>query len=122
MMVLVDTSVWVEHLRGSTGALAPVLESGEVLMHPFVTGELACGQLRNRRTVLELLGSLPAVPTATDTEAIHFIEEHRLMGAGLGYIDVHLLAATALGNGARLWTRDTRLSAAAHRLGLSYFS
>lgn len=94
-MILVDTSVWVDYLRAGVPALAAALEEGRVLIHPFVLGELACGNLKNRSEVLQLLGDLPAAPTATDPEALRFIEERGLMGRGIGYVDVHLLAAVA---------------------------
>ena len=118
-MILVDTSVWVDHLRDGTPALAAALERGEVLMHPFVLGELACGNLKNRKEVLRLLGELPAAPVATDTEALAFIERRALMGQGIGYVDVHLLASVALAGTARLWTHDRRLAevAAGFKLG-----
>lgn len=119
-MILVDTSVWVEHLRQGEPPLAAALEEARVLMHPFVLGELACGHLRNRAEVLRLLGSLPAAPTATDAEALGFIERHALMGRGIGYVDVHLLASAALATPARLWTRDRRLAAVAGELGLAW--
>jgi predicted nucleic acid-binding protein len=118
-VILVDTSVWVDHLRDADPALAAALDGGEVLMHPFVLGELACGNLRNRQEVLELLGRLPAAPTATDAEALEFIERRALMGRGIGYIDVHLLAAVTLHGTARLWTRDRRLAAVAGELDLA---
>jgi predicted nucleic acid-binding protein len=118
-VILVDTSVWIDHLRGSDAALMAALERGEVLMHPFVLGELACGNLRNRREVLNLLGRLPAAPTATDAEALAFIERRALMGRGIGYIDVHLLASVAIAGTARLWTRDGRLAAVAGELGVA---
>lgn len=89
-------------------------------MHPFVLGELACGNLENRGEILRLLGDLPPAPTATDPEVLDFIERRSLMGRGIGYIDVHLLASAALGGVARLWTRDRRLSAAAAELGLGF--
>ncbi|HKI98262.1 MAG TPA: type II toxin-antitoxin system VapC family toxin, partial [bacterium] len=95
-MILVDTSVWIDHLRKGTPALAALLEEGQVLMHWFVLGELACGNLRNREEVLRLLGELAMAPSVTDAEARAFIERHALMGKGIGYIDVHLLASTAL--------------------------
>jgi len=117
-VILVDTSVWIDHLRSGEPALATALERGRVMMHPFVLGELACGNLENRREVLRLLGALPAAPTATDPEALDFIEHRALMGRGLGYIDVHLLASTALAADARMWTRDRRLAAAAAELEL----
>jgi predicted nucleic acid-binding protein len=99
--------------------LAAALEGGWVMMHPFMLGELACGNLANRSEVLELLGDLPAAPTATDPEALEFIERRALMGRGIGYIDVHLLASIALSGDARLWTRDRRLAAAATDLALA---
>lgn len=119
-MILVDTSVWIDHLRSGEPALAAALEGGGVLMHPFVVGELACGNLKNRREVLRLLGDLPSAPTATDPEALSFIERRALMGRGIGYIDVHLLASAALDSTARLWTRDRRLAAAAAELELAF--
>jgi len=119
-VILVDTSVWVEHLRKGLPALAAALEQGTVLTHPFVLGELACGNLKNRREVLRLLGDLPGAPVATDAEALAFIEQRALMGRGIGYIDVHLLAAAALDGAARLWTRDKRLAAVAADLDLAY--
>lgn len=119
-MILVDTSVWADHLRAGVPALAAALEQGGVLMHPFVRGELACGNLKNRREVLRLLGELPGAPMATDSEALDFIERRTLMGRGMGYIDVHLLASVVLAGGARLWTRDKRLAAVAANLKLAY--
>ena len=119
-MILVDTSVWVDHLREGAPALAAALEQGSVLMHPFVRGELACGNLKNRGEVLRLLGELPGAPIATDAEALDFIERRALMRRGLGYIDVHLLASVALAGTARLWTRDKRLAAVAAGLKLGH--
>jgi predicted nucleic acid-binding protein len=119
-VILVDTSVWIDHLRSGEPSLAAALESGRVMMHPFVLGELACGNLANRSEVLELLGNLPAAPTATDPEALGFIERRALMGRGIGYTDVHLLASIALSGDARLWTRDGRLAAAATELDLAF--
>lgn len=119
-MILVDTSVWIDHLRSGEPALATALEGGRVMMHPFVLGELACGNLQNRREVLRLLNALPAAPTATDPEALDFIERRALMGRGLGYIDLHLLASTALAADARMWTRDRRLAAVAAELELVF--
>ena len=119
-MILVDTSVWVDHLRDGTPALAAALEQCRVLTHPFVLGELACGNLKNRGEVLQLLGELPAAPMATDPEALDFIERRALMGRGIGYVDVHLLASVALAGTAQLWTRDKRLAAVAADLELAY--
>lgn len=112
-MILVDTSIWIDHLRRGNPALVAALEAGQVLMHPFVLGELACGTLTNRAEVLALLGKLPAAPAAIESEALGFIERHSLMGRGIGYVDVHLLAATALAGSAHLWTKDKRLAATA---------
>jgi len=119
-MILVDTSVWVDHLRDGAPALAAALEQGSVLMHPFVLGELACGNLKNRGEVLRLLVELPAAPMATDPEALDYIERRALMGRGIGYFDVHLLASVALAGTARLWTRDKRLAAVAVDLELGH--
>lgn len=119
-MILVDTSVWVDHLRDGAPALAAALEQGRVLMHPFVLGELACGNLKNRSEVLHLLGELPAAPMATDPEALEFIERRALMGRGIGYVDIHLLASVALAGTAQLWARDKRLAAVAADLELAY--
>lgn len=119
-MILVDTSVWIDHLRSGEPALATSLEGGQVLMHPFVLGELACGNLKNRGEVLRLLGDLPAAPTATEHEALTLIERRALMGRGIGYIDVHLLASAALAGVGRLWTRDRRLAAVAADLELAF--
>ena len=119
-MILVDTTVWIDHLRKGTPALASALEEGRVLMHPLVMGELACGNLSNREEVLRLLGELPMAPAVTDAEARAFIEGHTLMARGIGYIDVHLLASTVLAAPARLWTRDRRLGVVAAELGLAF--
>ena len=117
--MLVDTSVWIDHLRHGDSELAAALEAGQVDMHPFVVGELACGNLRARTEVLGLLLALPPIAVATDNEVLFFIDEHELMGRGIGYVDAHLLASARLG-GARLWTRDKRLHATAAELGLAH--
>jgi predicted nucleic acid-binding protein len=119
-MILADTSIWVEHLRTGKGDLSAELELGSVFVHPFVIGELACGLLRNRAEVLGLLQRLPHVPTATDDEALGLIERRGLMGRGIGYVDVHLLAAVALSTGVRLWTRDRRLAEVAEEMGVGH--
>lgn len=119
-MILADTSVWVDHLRTGDAELAALLNGSQVLMHPCVLGELACGNLRNRTEVLALLKDLPRAAVATDEEALFFIERHALMGRGIGYVDAHLLAAVTLGGGARLWTRDKRLRTVADALALAY--
>jgi predicted nucleic acid-binding protein len=119
-VILVDTSIWVEHLRWGNAALSAALGIGRVLAHPFVVGELACGTLKNRREVLDLLSRLPAAPMATHAEALAFLEQRALMGRGIGFVDVHLLASTALAAPARLWTRDRRLAAVAIALNLAF--
>jgi len=119
-MILVDTSVWVDYLRAGDDSLAALLNRCSVLIHPFVIGELACGNLRNRASVLKLLKDLPRTQVATEEEALFFIEQHQLMGLGIGYTDVHLLTATALSQPALLWTRDKRLAKTAATLKLAY--
>ncbi|MGH8653249.1 MAG: type II toxin-antitoxin system VapC family toxin [Gammaproteobacteria bacterium] len=119
-MILVDTSVWIDHLRKPEPHLIAALEAGQVLMHPFVVGELACGNLNNRVELLSLLHDLPPAPVATDAEALGFIDRRELMGRGIGYLDVHLLASVALAGTTRLWTRDKRLAAIAEGLQLNF--
>ncbi|MDE0354909.1 MAG: type II toxin-antitoxin system VapC family toxin [Deltaproteobacteria bacterium] len=119
-MILIDTSVWIEHLRTGDRELAHLLDTDQALIHPFVIGELACGNLARRQEILAMLQDLPALPAAEDSEVLYFIGRNQLMGRGIGYIDMHLLAAAALAPPARLWTRDKRLGAAADRLGLAH--
>jgi predicted nucleic acid-binding protein len=119
-MILVDSSVWIDHLRAGDPMLVELLNSNRVLVHPFVIGELACGNLKSRKTVLSLLQDLPAVQFATDAEVLFFIEKHGLMGLGIGYIDVHLLAAVVLDGTAQLWTRDKRLGSVAESMRLAF--
>lgn len=118
-MILVDTSVWVDHLRSEDRTLANLLNAASVLAHPFVIGEIALGHLRQRKVVLELLQKLPQAVAATDIEALKFINENDLAGMGIGYVDAHLLAATRLTAGASLWSRDKRLQSTAHHMGLA---
>jgi predicted nucleic acid-binding protein len=117
-VILVDTSVWVDHLRERNQSLSDLLEAGRVLSHPFVIGELALGRISQRGPILSALRDLPQTEVATSQEVLHFIEEQRLFGLGVGYVDVHLLAAIRLTAGAGLWTRDRRLYGVAERLGL----
>jgi predicted nucleic acid-binding protein len=119
-MVLIDTSVWVEHLQHSNEELVTLLNRGQVLAHPFVIGELALGSLQQRSVVLEALQNLPACTVATDAEVMTFINTSTLHGIGIGYVDAHLLAAARLTPATKLWTLDKRLQAAATRLGLSF--
>lgn len=116
-MILVDTSVWVSHLRKSEPRLAALLAENLVLVHPFVIGEIACGNLKNRNTVLESLEALPLARSARHSEVLHLVARHRLWGRGIGWVDAHLLASALL-TGCRLWTLDRRLDAAAGQLGL----
>ncbi|HEY7671105.1 MAG TPA: PIN domain-containing protein [Gammaproteobacteria bacterium] len=115
--MLVDTSVWVDHLRHGNARLAARLDADQVRSHPFVIGELACGNLSNRVELLNLLAALPVVPVADHDEVLNFVESRRLMGQGLGWIDMHLLASATLGSVA-FWTMDKRLAAVARKLGL----
>ena len=117
-MILVDTSVWVEHLRHGLPRLATLLQGGEVLIHPWVIGELACGNLRNRQQILELLQGLPMATVASDAEVLLLIEGDRLMGRGIGYVDAHMLASARLSH-CRLWTQDRRMAAVAQEQGLA---
>ena len=119
-MILVDTSVWVDHLRKGNDRLNSLLLSTTVLVHPFVIGELACGNLHNRNRILNLLGDLPASKPARDQEVLFFIEQNDLMGRGIGYIDAHLLASVSLSSPARLWTVDRKLHKVAVQLGLAH--
>ncbi|MFC5475029.1 type II toxin-antitoxin system VapC family toxin [Paraherbaspirillum soli] len=118
-MILIDTSVWIDHLRHSDAELSRLLNSGLVLAHPFVTGELALGNLQKRDVILGTLQNLPQACVATDEEVMRFIDQNNLFGLGIGYIDAHLLAAVRLTPGSLLWTRDKRLCTASGRLGLS---
>ena len=118
-MILVDTSVWVDHLRATDDRLADLLDQGQVLIHPFVIGEIALGSLRQRTVILEALRALPAAVAASDGEVLHFIQANRIMGLGVGWVDAHLLASVRLTVGSSLWTRDRRLRAAAEGLDLA---
>ncbi|HVA91833.1 MAG TPA: type II toxin-antitoxin system VapC family toxin [Chloroflexota bacterium] len=118
-MILVDTSVWVDHLRAGNQDLAARLDAGQVLAHSFVLGELALAPLRQREPLLALLADLPQAVVATEPEVLAFITSHALPGQGIGYVDAHLLAATSLTQDATLWTQDKRLQAIAVRLGLA---
>jgi predicted nucleic acid-binding protein len=119
-VILIDTTVWIDHLREGDPRLTGLLDRGEALVHPWVTGELALGHLRGRAEILRLLGQMPQATVATAAELLGFIERHELFGLGIGYVDAQLLAATLLTDDAQLWTRDRRLRAAAERLGAAY--
>ncbi len=118
-MVLVDTSVWVSHFRNGDARLQALLNEGLVVCHPFVIGELACGNLKNRAEILSLLQSLPSAETAEHDEILQFIERHQLMGKGLGLIDMHMLASAVL-TGTPLWTLDNKLNQVSANLKLGY--
>jgi predicted nucleic acid-binding protein len=119
-LILVDTSVWVDHLRSGDPGLVDLLEQSIVIMHPFVVGEIACGSLRDRGSILELLQDLPAAAVAEGDEVLQFIESRVLHGKGIGYVDVHLLASVALTERAKLWTRDKKLRLVAQMMGCAY--
>jgi predicted nucleic acid-binding protein len=119
-MILVDTSVWIDHLRESNSTLVSLLETCDVLAHPLVTGELAMGTIRSRGELLSLLGELPTAPVADHHEVLTLIETRGLHGTGLGIVDAHLLACTLLAPGTTLWTRDRRLAEAAARLDIAW--
>jgi predicted nucleic acid-binding protein len=117
-VILVDTSVWIDHLRSGEPRLASLLEAGQVCVHDFVIGELACGSLRARSTVLGLLATMPRAGRAEEDEVLGLIERFQLMGRGIGYVDAHLLASSMIAH-ARLWSRDRRLVAIAAELGVA---
>jgi len=116
--VLVDASIWVDHFRKGEALLQDLLSSGQVAIHPFIIGELACGNFANRTEILKLLSELPLVTIASNEEVMHLIEKHKLSGKGLGWIDVHLLTSALLDN-LPLWTRDQKLAAAAKKLDIT---
>ena len=114
-MILVDTSVWVQHLRHGNERLRLLLDNGEVLCHPLIIGELACGSMSKRREILDLLNALPPAAIVEHAEVMHFLNERQLYGRGLGWIDLHLLASAAMSK-ATLWTIDSALKSAAGQL------
>ena len=118
-MILVDTSIWIEHLRSASAILTKLLVDGEVLGHPFVLGELALGNLRQRDEIMLVLRRLPQAISASHLEVLQFVDREALFGRGIGYVDAHLLAAARLTVGTRLWTRDRRLQAVAVQLDLA---
>lgn len=119
-MILVDSSVWIDHLRSSDDRLCKLLEAGAVLMHTMVIGELACGSLQHRDRRLRQWKDLPRLSSVSDDEAMRFIDHHHIMSRGLGFIDVHLLAAVAAATGTRLWTHDRRLAEITEELALAF--
>lgn len=119
-MILVDTSVWVDFLRSGDETLAQILTQGEVCIHPMVIGELACGNLQNRKKLISFWQELPELVTASHQEAMYLLESHNLMGRGIGYVDLHLLAASLLSDGTVLWTRDKQLARTAEFLDIAF--
>ena len=118
-MVLVDTSIWISHLRQGSRHLEELLLDDEVVCHPFIIGELACGNIKNRKEFLALLRSLPIAPIITLDELIYFIDHNKLMNTGIGFVDAHLLASAGL-SGTPLWTTDKALKSEAIRLNVAY--
>jgi predicted nucleic acid-binding protein len=118
-MVLVDTSVWVSHLRDGNAELANLLNDGRVLCHPLILGELACGNLKDRTVILSFLQLLPMSIEAEHHEVLSFIENNRLMGKGMGYVDVHLITSAVL-TSVPVWTLDKKLAQAADSLYINY--
>lgn len=117
-MILTDTSVWIDHFRAGNRRLAALLETEEIIMHPFVLGEIACGNLKNRQEIIALLHALPFAQKADDDEVLFFIDRHKLNGRGIGLIDAHLLASCFI-SGHSLWTADKKLRTIAKELGVS---
>jgi predicted nucleic acid-binding protein len=120
-LILVDTSIWIDHLRAGDVALTHLLNTAQLLVHPFVIGELALRNLRQRDLFLTAISDLPRAEVATDVEVLHFVDRHALFGVGIGYVNAHLLAATRLKAGTGLWTRDKPLAATAGQLGLAAY-
>jgi predicted nucleic acid-binding protein len=118
-MILVDTSVWIDHLRENDPQVSALLLANNLLTHPFIVGELACGSLKNRANLLALMQGLPQLPIIADPAVLRFIEDRQLMGLGIGYIDAHLLCAAAH-HATHIWTRDKRLNRAAKALSLGW--
>ncbi len=118
-MVLVDTSVWIDHFRKASRKLASLLEAEDVAIHPFVLGELACGNLGNRKEVIALFHALPGTTKVEDDELLLFIDRHRLMGRGIGLVDAHLLASCCI-DSCLLWTRDKRLRVVAKEMNIEF--
>ncbi len=117
-MILADTSVWIDHLRRGDPTLGRLLTAGQILGHPAVVGEIGLGSIANRQEILDLLSNLPQAVPATHNEVMAYLDARHLFGLGIGYVDLHLLASTALTSAAELWTTDKRLRAVAADLGL----
>jgi predicted nucleic acid-binding protein len=118
-MILVDTSVWINHLRDNDEHLKQLLLKGSVMCHSHVIGELACGNIKNRKEILTFLKALPIAPLIEFNEYLYFVEKHQLNGIGIGFVDIHLLASSKLAQ-TKLWTADKRLNTTASKLGINY--
>jgi predicted nucleic acid-binding protein len=121
-LILVDTSVWIDHLRNGDDALIKLLVDGRVLTHPFILGEIALGSLSQRKSILDGLGNLPQATVAREAEVLKYIEATKLFGFGVGYVDAHLLASVRLTSGGLLWTRDRRLEAVAVKVAVPHYA
>jgi predicted nucleic acid-binding protein len=119
-MILADTSVWIDHFHAPDGRLQKLLEDEKTLIHPFVIGEIALGNLRRYDVVMGALTKLPSAVKASEDNVLHLIRGHRLQGSGIGYVDAHLVASVLLTPGARLWTSDKRLAQVARTLGVAH--
>lgn len=119
-MILIDSSVWIDHIRLAEAEMSAALTRGHVLQHPFVTAEIALGSLKDRRGFVAMLAELPQASPVSDSRLLEYVDQAELHGTGIGMIDAHLLACAADGDGMRLWTRDKRLQQHAERLGLAY--
>ncbi len=119
-MILIDTSIWIDHFRVPEGGVLTLLAAEDVLVHPFVIGEVMLGNMRGRQQIAAMMRLLPAAEVASYEEILSFITVNRLGGTGIGYVDAHLLAAIKLTTGSRLWSRDKRLARVAEELGIAY--
>jgi len=118
-MILIDSSIWINHFRHGNAELASLLQKVEVLTHSFVIGELACGYLKNRKEILALLKELPAAAVAEHEEVLELVETRKLMGQGIGWVDAHLIASALL-SGAPLWTEDRKLRSLSAAMGILF--
>ena len=119
-MILVDSSVWIDHFRSTSGELVLMLSQGRVIQHPFVTAEIALGNIKDRDEVIALLTMLPQKAPLQDAALLDFVTSFRIFGTGLGMVDAHLLGSVASDDGCKLWTHDKRLAAKAGELGLLF--
>lgn len=119
-MILIDTSIWIDHLRKTDAQIVDLLDQGLAIIHPYVIGEIALGPMRRYDLIVESLSELPQAAVAAPAEVLLLIKRHGLMGTGIGYVDAHLLASTLLTAEGRLWTRDKRLARAAAALGIAF--